>query len=190
MLASPGTREASRTVLLRGDAPGTEEVLRAVLGELESDTREAMRAEGADVSTLSTERSVDARYHGQSFELGVPAEGWVAAFHRAHRERYGYERRDTPLEAVTLRVVLSAAAPVLEDVALAAADGPPATAPSDVVHGGRIVRASRVRRSELRSGHELAGPAVVEEYSATTWVPPEWRLRVDARGCLHLTPDR
>jgi N-methylhydantoinase A/oxoprolinase/acetone carboxylase beta subunit len=40
----------------------------------------------------------------------------------------------------------------------------------------------------LREGHALEGPAIVQEYSATTWVPPEWRVEVDAWGSLQLVP--
>jgi N-methylhydantoinase A len=188
MLASPVTREASRTVLLRSDTAGTEEALGSVLAELEAEAREAMRGEGADPATLTAWRQVDARYRGQSFELGVPADGWIASFHHAHRERYGYDRPETPVEAVTLRVTVSAPPPALESRRLEAATGPPPTTPSHVVHGGGSTRAARVRRGDLRAGHELEGPVIVEEYSGTTWVPPEWRVHVDEWGCLHLTP--
>jgi N-methylhydantoinase A len=187
MLASPVTREASRTVLLRSDAPGTDDAVRAVLGELEADARAAMRGEGADPATLTAEREIDARYRGQSFELGVPAEGWAAAFHRAHLDRYGYQRPETPVEAVTLRVTVSAPPPALEPPLLAKGVDPPPVTRIDVVHGGRSVVATSIRRDDLGASHEVEGPAVVQEYSGTCWVPPGWRARVDAWGCLHLT---
>jgi len=57
-----------------------------------------------------------------------------------------------------------------------------------VVFGGRILPARRVWRRDLGAGHVLEGPLVVQEYSATTWVPPEWRMEVDRWGCLHLVP--
>jgi N-methylhydantoinase A len=187
MLASPVTREASRTVLLRSDAERADDTIRSVLGELEAAARAAMRAEGAEESTLTSEHRIDARYRGQSFELGVPAQGWAAAFHRAHLERYGYERPETPVEAVTLRVTVSAPPPTLEHPPLAERAGPVPLARVEVFHGGHTVLATRVQRDELGAGQEVAGPAVIQEYSGTCWVPPEWRARVDAWGCLHLT---
>jgi len=189
MLASPVTREASRTVLLPGDAPGSDDTVREVLAELEADARAAMLAEGAEDAALVAEQRIDARYRGQSFELAVPADDWRAAFHRAHRERYGYERTETPLEAVTLRVSVSAPPPELGTERLPEAAGPPPSARLDVVHGGASLTGLRVRRTDLRAGHEVEGPAVIEEYSGTCWVPPGWRARVDLWGCLHLTPD-
>jgi len=43
-----------------------------------------------------------------------------------------------------------------------------------------------VRRQDLLAGHELSGPAVIQEYSATTWVPQNFYVQVDQWGCLHL----
>jgi N-methylhydantoinase A len=148
-----------------------------------------MVAEGADPSALDAERWIDARYKGQSFELAVPADGWVAHFHRAHLERYGYERPAAAVEAVTLRVVVGLPANELAVEPLVEAQGRPATQSARVVFGGRPLDTVRVWRRDLRAGHRLAGPCVVQEYSGTTWVPPEWTLSVDPTGCLHLTPD-
>ena len=188
MLASPVTQETSRTVLLTTDDPELDHKVSSALAELESSATAAMEGEGVDPDMLSVERWIDARYAGQSFELGVPAAGWVDAFHTAHEERYGYRRAATALEAVTLRVVVSAPPPLVSARPLEEATSAPPLVAREVIHGGRTHEARSVRRSDLRAGHELAGPLIVEEYSGTTWVPPEWALRVDGRGCLHLTP--
>jgi N-methylhydantoinase A len=55
-----------------------------------------------------------------------------------------------------------------------------------VVFDGVALRAAVVRRDDLGWGDRLAGPAVVCEYSATTLVPPRWRLAVDRVGGLVL----
>ena len=190
MLASPVTREVSRTVLLRGDASGADERIASALEELEEGARAAMLGEGAAADELSAERRIDARYRGQSFELDVPAEAWRARFHEAHLERYGYRRDEAPVEAVTLRVIVTAPPPLLEAPALDEADGPPPQRPAEVLTGGAPLAAKRVWRRDLRAGHELHGPLVIGEYSGTTWVPPGWRVRVDAWGCLHLEAER
>jgi N-methylhydantoinase A len=39
-------------------------------------------------------------------------------------------------------------------------------------------------RATLPRGYTAAGPCVVEEHTATTFVPPGWRFGVDERGCL------
>jgi N-methylhydantoinase A len=186
MLASPVTREVSRTVLIGNDQPEAAERIAGALDELEAAARAEMIAEGASGDELRGDRWVDARYRGQSFELAVPAGDWESAFHAAHLERYGYERPETPLEAVTLRVVVTAPSASLAVEPLPEASGEVASTPARVVFGGETLEAKAVWRSDLRSGHELEGPLVVQEYSGTTWVPPRWRLSVDRWGCLHL----
>ncbi|HSG09322.1 MAG TPA: hydantoinase/oxoprolinase family protein [Longimicrobiales bacterium] len=189
MLASPVTREVSRTVLASTVDPDLPARMASVFTELEAQGRQEMLSEGADADLLVVERWVDARYEGQSFELRVPAVDWVDLFHTSHGERYGYRRDETPVEAVTLRVVITAPAVPLEVPELAPASGPPETESSPVFFGGTTVSAQRVWRQHLRAGHVLRGPVIVQEYSATTWVPPEWRMEVDRWGCIHLIPD-
>jgi N-methylhydantoinase A len=41
-----------------------------------------------------------------------------------------------------------------------------------------------VQRPSLESGKWLAGPAIVEQYDTTTFVPPGYRVRPDAFGNL------
>ena len=186
MLASPVTRELSRTVLVSHSEEGTESLMAEVFAELEAQARREMLEEGADDESLHIECSVDARYAGQSFELRVGAKGWVDGFHSLHEERYGYRRLSTPVEAVTLRVVATAPPEAVEVPELRKAKGPPTLQAANVVYGGRRLESSRVWRHELAAGHIVEGPAVIQEYSATTWVPPEWRVEVDRWGCLHL----
>ncbi|MBM4184472.1 MAG: hydantoinase/oxoprolinase family protein [Gemmatimonadetes bacterium] len=189
MLASPVTREVSRTILVRSDTPDAATLVVDVLHQLERAARDAMVLGGADARDLATERWIDARYVGQSFELAVPADGWLGRFHEVHQARYGYARSETPVEAVTARVVVSAPAPALPKATLAEAEGPSPMRAANVTHAGTTLRADRVRRRDLRAGHRLAGPVIVQEYSGTTWVPPEWVVGVDPSGNLHLGMD-
>jgi N-methylhydantoinase A len=187
MLASPPTREVSRTVLIRNDAHDAATRIERGLDELQDSARAEMSAEGADPESLHTELWIDARYRGQSFELSVPAEHWVPDFHRSHLERYGYERPEAVVEAVTLRAVVKAPPVSIDVPQLSAAEGDPPTHEGEVVLDGSRLHASRVWRTDLLAGHTLPGPVVVQEYSGTTWVPPGWQVDVDRWGCLHLT---
>ena len=193
MLAAPLSREASRTVLIATDRTGWEEEATEVLTALSQSasaqlTDELLRSDPHLASNVVMSRWIDARYRGQSFELSVPDDQWVERFHTAHGTRYGYEQRQTPVEAVTLRAVASAPGPPLEIMEIASAVGDPTVHPHRLRYSGEEIDAGRVWRSELASGHRLDGPLLVAEYSATTWVPPGWTLEVDRWGILHLMP--
>jgi N-methylhydantoinase A len=188
MLASPVTRETSRTVLLSSQAEGVSDVITQTLESLEAAARSEMLAEGVPAEALTTERWIDARYAGQSFELRVPARDWESHFHHAHEERYGYRRDDSAVEAVTVRAVVTAPPPTLDVDRLETSTSPPHTEPCTVVSGGEEVDGTRVWRRDLRADDRILGPAVIQEYSGTTWVPPGWAVVVDVWGSLHLSP--
>lgn len=186
MLASQPTREQSRTLLLLSDEDGLDERLEEAFSTLEEQALREMVAEGNDAETLTVHHWVDARYQGQSFEIRVPREGWVETFHRSHEERYGYTREETAVEAVTLRVVVEGPALPLLHTQLPKAEGEAPFFEEQVYYRGQELPTRLVWRKDLRCGHTLKGPALVMEYSSTTWLPPEWSLEVDQWGCLHL----
>jgi N-methylhydantoinase A len=208
MLAAPLTREASQTVLVANDAGGYRERIAEALESLEAAVLPALLEEGGDPARTVVERWVDARYRGQSFELRVPVERWETGggerrsakpggeederweerFHRAHELRYGYRRDSAPVEAVTVRVLARAPGPPLEAGRIEEASAPPPLVGGLVRFGGESLETPRAWRRDLRAGHALHGPLLVQEYSATTWVPPGWRMEVDAWGSLHLLP--
>jgi len=186
MLAAQPTRELSRTLLLLSTDEGAPFRLNEAFRELEEQALKEMIGEGNDPETLDVRHWVDARYQGQSFEIRVPRENWIEAFHRSHMERYGYTRGETPVEAVTLRAVVEGPALALTHAPLSEADGPPLFSEGGVYHAGKELRAKKIWRKDLRKGHTLLGPALVMEYSSTTWLPPGWRMEVDEWGSLHL----
>ena len=46
------------------------------------------------------------------------------------------------------------------------------------------------RRGELAFGQRIGGPAIIEEYGATTVMPPSWSLRADRYRNLILASGR
>ena len=185
ILVAPVTKEASRTVFLRSDGDWRA-AMEGMLEELERVAVKALEDEGHTRAGLRIRHLVDARYAGQAFELRVSAADWIGSFHRAHAERYGYERPDRVLEAVTLRVV--AEAPPLE---VSAEPIPEAATPSPrsvpVRGAAGPYEVDLYQRSELGRGLSFSGPAIVAEYSGTTWIPDGWHVEVGDYGSLLLS---
>jgi N-methylhydantoinase A len=135
---------------------------------------------------VQVRRTIDARYRGQSYELNVPAEAdWVERFHAAHARRFGHARPGSLVEAVTLRVEAAAPPPLAEaDIAFAPDALRLEPQRTRLVWCNRLVDATLLARSQAVAG--LEGPAVLVEYSATTFLPPGWRVEGVSAGSLVL----
>jgi N-methylhydantoinase A len=159
----------------------------------EGDT--ALGEQGVAKADRSFVRELDLRYVGQSTELSVTSprslEEAVESFHGRHEQRYGFAARQDPVEVVTARVIAVGTTPKPRLVAAAA---PARRQPEpraqreqrSVYDGTAFVETPVYGRALLRPGDAFDGPAVVEQYDATTYVAPTWTARVDAFGNLVL----
>ncbi len=188
ILVADVRKDTSRSVLRRGGAADLAE-LEPLFADLEAAARAELADEGFFSARVSVERTIDARYAGQSYELAVPAiSNWAASFHSAHHQRFGFKREDAQVEAVTLRV--SARARVTRP----GERPPPGTRPGGptgdvlVYLGGRWVNVPLYRRHALGAGQRVTGPTIIAEYSATTWLPAGWSAEMRDTGDLMLEP--
>jgi N-methylhydantoinase A len=190
MLAAPPGRLLTRAWLGplagRGDAE-----VDAALADLAEEGVAALAAEGLAAVALTRADSLDLRYRGQSSTLNLPwtgVAGTAAAFRELHRARYGHDL-DLPVELVNLRVRLTAPGRAPELPTVPARDGgtdAPAR-PREWVHlAGCAGEVPVYRRASVPIGLPLAGPAVILDVVATTWLAPGWRAERDRFGNLLL----
>jgi N-methylhydantoinase A len=140
-------------------------------------------AEGHAERAIRSRRSVDLRYHGQSFYLNLPWEGPAeteARFHQRHEARYGHAF-SLPVEIVNVRTELEVmqTPPTLPPIARQG-EGEPAR--STNIHG--IGLADLFERERLGVSQCVTGPALIVEAFATTLVAPGWTATTDAQGHL------
>ena len=128
------------------------------------------------------------RYAGQAYEVQVPYRpGWRAAFHRRHAVLFGHADPRRPLEVVALRLrARGGGVRPPHDPVPGRGHRPAPIARRRVVFAGRAWPTSVYRRADLPAGWRARGPLIVCEYSATTVVPPGWRLHVDRTAGLVL----
>jgi N-methylhydantoinase A len=154
---------------------------------MEGDARQSLRAEGFPEEAIRLVRSADLKVAGQTYELTVRLPGpspltsnglsaLVDAFSRLYRERYAFFFEGEPIELVNLRV---AALGVNDPLEL------PSLRPEGIssAETGRNIRpvyfeklgyveTAVLKRDSLRPGMQLPGPAVVEEATSATLIPP------------------
>lgn len=193
VLAADVAKDASRTVHIDLNSDSAKDQMEEVFKEREGILLEAMADEGFKPEQVALERSLDARYLGQSWELNVPfGNDFLKAFHDKHEQFYGYSNEKLPVEVVTLRVRASASHGQVEipRFDLESAE-PPAEAliqESQIRFGSAKKKTRFYSREELRPGNQLFGPAIVLEYSSTTYLPEDFQARVDEWRNLILEP--
>lgn len=193
-------RSASITVETDDDGTAMAQIA-GVLGELREQAIGWLDAERIRVSEKRVEYSADMRHAGQSFEVTVDltaidfggadaARALRQAFASVYSAIYGQAHDDTALEIINLRATAVGVTqnptiptvrsePLSEDQAEA-----PVARRRQIYLEGRTMDAAVYDRSALTWGHRFDGPAIVEQYDTTAFIPPGFRCRVDGYGMI------
>jgi N-methylhydantoinase A len=167
-----------------------------VAGILEGLQAQATR--DLDTEDIPAERrrfiaGLDMRYVGQTTEINVPmADGWqagtgsleemVQAFHERHERLYTYAVPGEPVEVVNVRLKAIGQVDKPDLPAGQGAKGTPAALgkrPVWFVGRAGALDTPVYLREALLPGMTVSGPAIVQELSSTTVIPPDTRVEVD-----------
>ncbi|HYD08160.1 MAG TPA: hydantoinase/oxoprolinase family protein, partial [Reyranella sp.] len=193
LVASDYTKFDAVTRKMKLDEAAAKEAARTF-----ADMRARLAAQFADMKLpgeLVYTHTLDMRFVGQAFEVGVeiPADRianldaqYIAElFADAHHRTFMHGATlDRPVEIVTLRVGATlpiGAAPRLDRETLERAPEK-----ARIFHGAGWIDCARHTAEALKPGQKIDGPAVIEGYTATTWVPPGWTATLDASDNLTL----
>jgi N-methylhydantoinase A len=183
----------TRRVRVDAAAPG---VVRQLFAQQQAVIEQRFASLGV-AGTCSFSPTLQMRFVGQAFELDVPIAASVLpklgeedlrqAFLAAHEQVY-FSRGGAagkPLEIVGFR--LGASAPELSELprGLPTPDGAP-MGQAEVYESRERLACTVATRAQLSAHGELAGPLLVEDETATIYVPRGWRARNDAAGNLLL----
>jgi N-methylhydantoinase A len=169
-------------------------LLPALFTEMENGARRQLELDGFAAADQRMLRSLDLRYHGQAFELnleirGEPLDAVTAAFHERHRAMYGHADPGATIELVNARLAAYGMVPKPAAERHQAPRASMNTALLERRHvwfDGAASDCPVWERDRLPEQAAITGPAIVEEFGATTVVPPGWRGALDAHGNLRL----
>ncbi len=185
ILVSDVVKDYSRTLVWSMGPKPSMAPIREQFSALEERAQREFRGEGWG-GKLHFERSADLRYRGQGFELNVVfSPNFVNEFHGEHHFRYGYSHPDREVELVTLRLRARIRARQQSGTLISKGSGFTGRMENRPVwSGGAPMATSLYQRADLRAGRRLGGPAIIAEYSATTFVPSGSTFLVDRVGNL------
>jgi N-methylhydantoinase A len=162
--------------------------------DMEAAARRQLELDGFGPADQRMQRSLDLRYRGQAFELnlearGEPLDAVEAAFHERHRAMYGHADPSAAIELVNARLTAYGVVPKPASERHQAASASMTAALIEhrrVWFEGAPHDCPVWERERLPAHAALAGPTIVEEFGATTVVPPGWGGALDAHGNLRL----
>lgn len=173
------------------------DILRDGFAELRSSATTWLRDEQAFEGDATLLYTADLRYRGQSFEIEtVLQEDWIEkgdlaaiadAFHAEHARVYDHADEEAEVQVINLRLVILGAAPKPELNHLAKGDSAPEPIGEiDVFYDGGTHKAALYERSALLAGHQIVGPAVIQQDDSTTCILGGFSGEIDTYGNILL----
>ena len=193
ILRSNVVKDTSLTMILHSQEPDLLARLKQGFQPLEESIRRQLSQEGFNEDDLLLEQTLDVRYVGQSYELNLPfSDDFGERFHKLHQQFYGYSNPRIPMEIVNLRVRGSGRFPQVPIPRFPLeSEEPPQDAmiqAKQVFLDGGPVSTAFYQRERLRPGNRLQGPAIIVEYSSTTFVPGDFKVHIDEWRNLVIEP--
>jgi N-methylhydantoinase A len=179
--------------VLRPLSTDTADGVAAALRALEHEAEALLRAEGYR-EPVAMDRAVDLKYAGQSFELTIPlpsdwrggpgVDALAAAFAREHERTYGHAAPGDPIQVVNLRVTARLARASARPAVRIASGRATPSGESRHAYFGREhgTLATPVLAREDLDARPRPGPLLIDEYDATTLVPPGASASLDDHG--------
>lgn len=163
-----------------------------VMGQLVNDSLANLKAQGYGEG-LSVHRTLDLRYLGQNYELEVPVnfetfdaetaqQAWET-FHTMHKARFGFSIPREVIEIITFKCTAISVneTPELPTLEKAGGDAAPDGTRTVTFEDGPA-DAAVYQRHNLRDGHKINGPALIEEPASVTVLLAGQALSVDRHG--------
>ncbi|HEY7820421.1 MAG TPA: hydantoinase/oxoprolinase family protein, partial [Vicinamibacteria bacterium] len=199
MLTTDLRHDLSQTFIVSLDQLRMEDLDRAFV-DLEASLRTLLDSEGVAPSDMKFTRSLDMRYRGQEYFINVTLPPWGAGFSTTadlkplfddqYERTYGHKNLAEDVETVNLRVEGTGALGKKESVSGAPLAGEDAGARKSLyrrtVFEGKPFDTLFLSRNRVQPGEMIQGPAIVEEISSTTVIPPGFQVSLDAFGNLRI----
>ncbi|MBO9379874.1 hydantoinase/oxoprolinase family protein [Sphingomonas histidinilytica] len=200
IVSSDYREDSARTMVRTLDDETAREIV-AVARRLSADNVERLSEHNIDAGRIRSFVRCDVRFAGQEYTVTVGVDDdWLQSpdrllaglserFVDMHRRLYGHGEQGMPVELVTVRVrsIGHVARPAFPRARDGAAPEPSAWRETYFRAEGERVRTPVYDRDALSRLFAVEGPAIVEEWTTTTLVPPGWSAGTDRIGNLVLT---
>jgi len=184
------------TIPVRLDKNCDYEKINRLFKDIETKGKEHLINDGFNEEEIDVYRSMEMRYLGQIHECTVNIETFDIdnetiekvkdAFHKRHEELYTYSELQSPVELVNIestlygRIDRPAPSKIESDTLLK--DAIKSSRNLIFSNSGESIKTPVYDGNFLSDGHQIDGPAVVEEDTTTLVIEPGWLLKLHKSG--------
>jgi len=173
--------------------------IRDLYAKMKNEISELLLQQYISQDEIVYEKTVDMRYVGQDYTLNVEFKGneitqetingLKDAYNEYHQQVYGHHNPNGAIEIVNIRLAGIGQIDRVQKAALPEKTDAKAVPykKTSVIFSGKEIETGIFMRKELVPGTKFGGPAVIEELSATTVVPPGYSIHVDGYENIIIT---
>ena len=165
--------------------------------KLQVSGQQVLGEEDVAEANMEFQFSADLRYTGQEYVISASLkpntaiDTIVETFHAMHAKRYGHSSPNSAVEFVNLRLAAIGRVEGAKTSADVSVDGSdPIIGTRAVVFDNLEISTPIMKRSHIPIKQVVKGPAIIEEESATTVVPPAYTFELDELGNIVITAEQ
>jgi N-methylhydantoinase A len=176
----------------------TADEVEAMFARLEAMAAQELHEDGFAPASVAIQRALDMRYAGQGYEITMPCGATdLAALRRAfdeqHKNMFGHNAPEEPVEIVSYRVRGVGKVPPVELPRFKPTGATLKDARRETRHArfdGRAIECPVYQRERLDVGLTVPGPAILDQFDCTTVICPGQIARVDEWKNLIVTEEK
>ena len=163
--------------------------------KLKSEATDLLKSENVSTPDMSFNLTADMRYIGQEYYVNVEINEPFDLneinknFHSTYEKQYGHSTPEGPSEFINLRLIAIGKITKSDSVKGIENDEKIKNSNRKVVFNQTEYETNIYARDNIKSNDSFNGPAVIEESTATTVIPPNYSIIKDDFGNIIITKD-
>ena len=155
-----------------------------------------LKRENVNENDMSFSLTADMRYIGQEYYVNVDISEPFDLneinnnFHKTYEKQYGHSTPEGPSEFINLRLIATGKIKKTDSVKSIENDKTIKDSKRKIIFNQKEYETKIYARHNIRVNESFEGPAVIEESTATTVIPPNYSIIKDEFGNIIITKDK
>ena len=164
--------------------------------KLKNEATELLKSENVNEADMSFNLTADMRYIGQEYYVNVDINENIdldeinKSFHLTYEKQYGHSTPEGPSEFINLRLIATGKIKKSESVKSIENDENINDSKRKIIFNQKEFETKIYARHDIKNNQRFHGPAVIEESTATTVIPPNYSIIKDEFGNIIIKKEK